>query len=613
MTRPEHCKLPFGAAADASRISTILFFGELTRFRFRVASFSTKQGMDFISCDAETPYLEEKVKLGMAVCHTLHKASNGHLIGNHVESCAFEHTGAELSQVSGSSIIALNNQNYTVVKRYEFDTHRVTQSVVVESLDGQRAVYVKGSPEAIRNLCVSGVPSNFDESAQNAAKSGVYQLAMAFKDYGTDEDLCRDEVEKGLQFGGFMAFRNLMRENTPSVIRELKEGSVTVAMITGDNVLTGICIAREAGMIREGQKVSLARKTAEGGIVWTDADSEVPVASPSGKILSKEGNDVDLAITGEAWIAILQDDPKYAASIAPHVRVYGRCNPSDKVAVVAHFVEQGKKTLMCGDGGNDCGSLKSAHVGIALSTSEASVVAPFTSLDKDIASVPEVLREGRCALASAFAVYSYYIVWGQDESFLQVINAYFAITFTDWCWVFLDGVWSIGMAFTLPLSKAAKKLSATRPTASLLGPRTMFSVCGMVAWNFIFLVIALAVLWNEDWFQCRKWGSVDVSQINAIGDNYETTVLFVVGGYQYISSAVALNFGYTWRQHFVKNYVFVFLVIVLTTMHFIVVLNPSSYSCLWRVNCENQVSFAVVVHIVDRVVRPQHSSPNLLA
>ena len=63
-----------------------------------------------------------------------------------------------------------------------------------------------------------------------------------------------------------------------------------------------------------------------------------------------------------------------------------------------------------GDGGNDCGALKAAHVGIALSDAEASVVAPFTSLDKTISSVTEVLREGRCALASALASYKFMIM-----------------------------------------------------------------------------------------------------------------------------------------------------------------------------------------------------------
>ena len=93
--------------------------------------------------------------------------------------------------------------------------------------------------------------------------------------------------------------------------------------------------------------------------------------------------------------------------------------------------------------------------------------------------------------------------------------------------VFMDGIWTITMAFSLPLAKAAKKLSAKRPTASLLGPHTLFSACGVLAINFLFLVIALLALNAQDWYKCRKWGSNDVSDVTTIGDNYETSVIFI--------------------------------------------------------------------------------------
>ena len=56
-------------------------------------------------------------------------------------------------------------------------------------------------------------------------------------------------------------------------------------------------------------------------------------------------------------------------------------------------------------------------MGVALSDSEASVVAPFTSLDKTITSVLEVLKEGRCALSSSFSSYKYMLMYGQVISF----------------------------------------------------------------------------------------------------------------------------------------------------------------------------------------------------
>lgn len=31
---------------------------------------------------------------------------------------------------------------------------------------------------------------------------------------------------------------------------------------------------------------------------------------------------------------------------------------------------------------------------------------------------------------------------GQVETLNQLMNAYFLITFTEWCWVWMDGIWS---------------------------------------------------------------------------------------------------------------------------------------------------------------------------
>ncbi|KAL7580178.1 hypothetical protein ACA910_012929 [Epithemia clementina (nom. ined.)] len=592
----------------------ILVAGKVDAAFFDKTGTLTKQGMDFIAVDAESKEMEQMSTLGMAVCHTLttlagKDGSSETLIGNHVDQVAFSFTGSSLRIESGSVRIEYKADSYKVLKRFEFDSHRQTQSVIVDA-GGKKLAFVKGSPESIRARCTSGVPSSFDATLLQSSKSGIYLLAMAFKEYHGDEgnDLRRDDVEKSLTFAGFLSFQNKLRDESQEVIAELIEGNVSVTMVTGDSSLTGISIAKAAGIIKDGVNVYFGQLV-DKEIQWSNFETDENVAKPpfdelhedksgstgeawtdeKGFAVVNEGTDrIALALTGEAWTNMLENDLKYASAIAKHVRVFGRCNPTDKVSVISHFVEAGLVTLMAGDGQNDCGSLKSAHVGVALSTNEASVVAPFTSLDKTITSVVHVLREGRCALASAFAVYSYYIIYGQIESYLQTINAYLAITFTEWCWVMLDGIWSILLAFSLPLSKPAHRLSTKRPTASLLGPRTMVSVCGLLAWNFIFLVIALAILFHEDWFQCRKWNSDDVSDVKSIGDNYEASVLFLIGGWQYIISAIALSFGYTWRESFWKNYIFVALALTFSIMQLLVVLYPSEFSCIWRINCENE-------------------------
>ncbi|KAI2493674.1 haloacid dehalogenase-like hydrolase [Fragilaria crotonensis] len=565
---------------QAKRISCtnpegILVAGKVDAAFFDKTGTLTKNGMDFLSLDsgvdsadkASVESAESWIKLGMALCHTLALTSTGELVGNQVDSVSFETSKAIMKQESGElPKISYLGEWFTVLKRKS-----------------------GGHPCAFQPIHIAGFVRRY---APDVIEVWYYQIAIAYKEFdlasGSLADVRRDDVEKSLMYAGFVKFQNAMKEDTPAVLQELKEGNVLLAMITGDSVLTGICIAKESGMIGENRKVVIGSKASHDEIEWTDEESGEIVKQPMCDALDSPTSDVDLALSGAAWSLLRSNDPKYASAIAKHVRVFGRCNPTDKVSVVSTFVENRYITLMCGDGQNDCGALKSAHVGVALSTSEASIVAPFTSLDKVISSVPEVLREGRCALASAFAAYKYYINFGQIESILQTISAYLAISLAEWCWVFFDGIWSITLAFSLPLSKAASRLSRIRPTASLLGSHTLYSACGLVVWNFLFLVIALLALFSQDWFQCRKWNSDDVSKILSIGDNYESSVVFIVGGYQMTATAIALNFGYTFRQSWWRNYVFVFFAVLWTVFVFVVTIVPSGFSCLWRVNCDNE-------------------------
>jgi magnesium-transporting ATPase (P-type) len=181
---------------------------------------------------------------------------------------------------------------------------------------------------------------------------------------------------------------------------------------------------------KQGRTLVWAKKVRDGGLVEWLNEKDIQVDLPN-----LDGT-VELAITGEVF-NILKNSNNLDA-IFPHIRVFARMNPPDKIAVVEEYITRGMVTLMCGDGANDCGALRAAHVGVALSDSEASVVSPFTGLNKSAMDVVEVLLEGRSGLASSFASYKYMIMYGQVETFNQIVNAYFAITFSEWCWVFMD-------------------------------------------------------------------------------------------------------------------------------------------------------------------------------
>jgi len=158
----------------------------------------------------------------------------------------------------------------------------------------------------------------------------------------------------------------------------------------------------------------------------------------------------------------------------------------------------------------------------------------------------------------------------------------------EWCWVFIDGVWSIGLGFTLPLSKPAAVMAPTRPTSSLLGSQTMFSALGVLFIHYIFYFTTLNVLFSSDWYDCRRWEKDDISNTLWIGDNYETETMFLVIGGQFISTAITYNFGYEWRGNWFSNVKFVGFVIAMAVLHLYVLLVPGYVSCLFRVNCDNE-------------------------
>lgn len=52
--------------------------------------------------------------------------------------------------------------------------------------------------------------------------------------------------------------------------------------------------------------------------------------------------------------------------------VFGRFGPDQKTQLITALQGEDVVVGMCGDGANDCGALKAAHVGISLSEADAS-------------------------------------------------------------------------------------------------------------------------------------------------------------------------------------------------------------------------------------------------
>lgn len=585
--------------------------------KVRVACFDktgtlTKQGMDFYGvrpvvgnllgehCSEVEAIKDERLPRAMATCQALSKTSTGRLIGTAVDLKMFEASSYELSsedEVDGSGakvrrdVVTKGSEKMSIVWRFDFDRNRMTSGVVVREGQKYFAVF-KGSAEAVMAICKNGeVPSNFIAVGEEYASQGCYTLGICSRECTEEEAkqlssngvLDRNSVERDMDCLGFLTFKNELKPDSAEAVRLLREGAVRVLMITGDHPLTAVKIATELDLLPKDKRVIRAtrmRSQSQDEVEWVDQDGTVVD-------LPKDLNTVELVINGTVFHAIQKTS--LMVDLLTHVRVFARMSPQDKVSVVNLYIGMGFITAMCGDGGNDCGALRAAHVGVALSDSEASVVSPFTGVSKSAMSVVDVLLEGRCGLASAFACYKNVILYGLIETLNQMVNAYYAITFAEWCWVMLDGIWIMCTSFSLATVKPAQKLSQRRPTGSPLDVITMTACIGMFAIHCLFLLIGMSILKAEPWYQCRMWDieNSSIGDLASIGDNYESTTIFMITGAQMLHSAAAFNFGGKHRAMWIQNWRLVFFLTAFYLLHLLVLLYPSHISCIYRVNCDN--------------------------
>merc|ERR1719499_1087235 len=126
-------------------------------------------------------------------------------------------------------------------------------------------------------------------------------------------------------------------------------------------------------------------------------------------------------------------------------------SPTQKSSVIEGLIAKGLVVGMCGDGGNDCGALRAAHAGLALSDAEASVVSPFTGKSKSVMAMVDLLREGRCSLATSFASWKFIITFGQCYAICKVATTYFDAIMPSAGFLVMDVVVLLAVSFALTL------------------------------------------------------------------------------------------------------------------------------------------------------------------
>ena len=167
-------------------------------------------------------------------------------------------------------------------------------------------------------------------------------------------------------------------------------------------------------------------------------------------------------------------------------RVFARMAPNHKALLIEALNDEGFRTLMCGDGANDCSALRTAHVSISLSVEEASIAAHFTSRIPDISCVFELLREGKCSLATSMLTFKFMMLFSLINYFCLILMMVYITYLTDYQFLLIDLFIVFPTEVFLASHKPSEELTYHYVNSNLFSFPIMTSVLAHTVIIFVF-------------------------------------------------------------------------------------------------------------------------------
>jgi len=229
-------------------------------------------------------------------------------------------------------------------------------------------VGVKGAPETILKLCNKiildgNIVSLTDEKKEEIneinhemGSKALRVLGMAYHEIQDSvKELTEGNVLQDLIFIGLQGMIDPPREEVIRAVENTKTACIRTIMITGDQKLTATTIAKEIGILEEG----------------------------------------DLVLTGQELEQM--NDQEFKEKV-DNISVYARVSPEHKQRIVTAWKEKGHITAMTGDGVNDAPALKMADIGIAMGITGTDVAREASDMiltDDNFATIVSAVEEGR--------------------------------------------------------------------------------------------------------------------------------------------------------------------------------------------------------------------------
>ena len=271
------------------------------------------------------------------------------------------------------------SRRFTQVREIPFSSDRRMMSTINidHEHDDARVLISKGAPDVLLARCsharvgMDAVPLDADMRARILADvdamtgDALRALGVAYRPLRGDEGGGDDSVdrtgedaalERDLVYVGTAGIIDPPREEAGTAIAEARGAGIRLVMITGDHPNTAARIARDLGIIDDGDGEALT------------------------------GHDLDAL-----------DGPGFAEAVR-RTSVFARVAPAHKLRIVHALQAQGNVVAMTGDGVNDAPALKSADIGVAMGINGTEVskqAADMILADDNFATIVDAVREGR--------------------------------------------------------------------------------------------------------------------------------------------------------------------------------------------------------------------------
>lgn len=259
-----------------------------------------------------------------------------------------------------------------------FDSDRKLMTTV-NRIGGKNIVIVKGAFDVMAARCTVGDLDAARRITDAMSGNALRVLAVACKEIDTvPGEPTSEDLESGLTLVGLVGMIDPPRPEAKEAVALCRKAGIKPVMITGDHVVTASAIAKELGILEEGDRA----------ITSTQLD---------------EMSDRELDEQVE------------------HIAVYARVSPENKIRIVKAWQKKDRIVAMTGDGVNDAPALKAADIGCAMGitgTDVAKGAADMTLTDDNFATIVEAVREGRGIYANIRKVVGFLLGTNIGEVFL---------------------------------------------------------------------------------------------------------------------------------------------------------------------------------------------------